>query len=488
MKKLVVIIFIFLCSFSMSEALVKLNEVMYNPEGSDSNREWIEIYNNGPSVDISSWYFNENDTYHGLYPDGFSNLNSGEYALIVKDIATVKSELGSNVKYIKSSFSLNNSGEAIAIANDSKSIVSSFTYDSGIGGDGDGKSIQFINNSWVSSIPTPGVVNSISNNSYDVDNNNIDNNDNDDDNNLKPYYSPKIELPDVILSKTDFNVKAEVTYINGGKQIKKLGGYYYLNFGDGNILESNKKIDTNYIYKEPGNYIVVFEYYSSRLSFESGEEPDSIFKKNVSVVGNNIKITGVNQQSGVTLKNNTSSIIDISNWTIKYANYKYSFPRNSYISNSSEIDILFSILKFSPIASSSNRVYLLSNSGDVISYFPNKNNKKSSLLKSNLSSKNKSNNIANSRKEEVYDGNFFNNKDSYLEQYLLDNPDKLKVDFGEDSSMVASPYNANTNNSNTSIFYALGSLLLILGIARFTKHSNNVESDNNDFGTIEIIE
>src|SRR5580700_10683565 len=43
-----VLIFIFLLPALVS-AQVIVNEVMYNPEGSDTGREWIELYNAGQS-------------------------------------------------------------------------------------------------------------------------------------------------------------------------------------------------------------------------------------------------------------------------------------------------------------------------------------------------------------------------------------------------------------------------------------------------------
>ena len=34
---------------SLASAQVVINEVMYNPQGSDSGREWVELYNQGSS-------------------------------------------------------------------------------------------------------------------------------------------------------------------------------------------------------------------------------------------------------------------------------------------------------------------------------------------------------------------------------------------------------------------------------------------------------
>jgi len=50
-----------------SNALV-INEIMYNPVGEDSGREWVEIYNNdSETYNMTGWKFNTNNTNHTLY-------------------------------------------------------------------------------------------------------------------------------------------------------------------------------------------------------------------------------------------------------------------------------------------------------------------------------------------------------------------------------------------------------------------------------------
>src|SRR3989344_6387567 len=51
----------------LARADVVINEIAYDIEGSDTDREWIEIWNNGSeSIDLSSWKLNEADTNHAL--------------------------------------------------------------------------------------------------------------------------------------------------------------------------------------------------------------------------------------------------------------------------------------------------------------------------------------------------------------------------------------------------------------------------------------
>ena len=70
--KLLVVLFLF---YSQSViASVTINEIMYDPDGSDTNREWVELYNDGgSSVDLSAWKFVEAGVNHGL-----TNFSGGD--------------------------------------------------------------------------------------------------------------------------------------------------------------------------------------------------------------------------------------------------------------------------------------------------------------------------------------------------------------------------------------------------------------------------
>ncbi len=511
-KKIAIIIYVFFWSYSFSYASVEISEIMYNPEGSDTNHEWVEIYNNGPSVDITTWHFFENDIHHGLYPEEFSSLGNGERALIVKDIATAKSELGSGIHYIKSSFSLNNTGETIAVSDENKNIIDTYSYNADDGANGDGQSLQYLNSSWNAGSPTPGILNHISaissdssantnpsnssNNNSSSENLNITDKKKKDD---EPYYIPNLEVSGVIVAQSDFDIKAEAIFVKNNKKTREFGGYYYINFGDGNILESDKHIDTTYRYRNAGNYTLVFEYYESKFAFKHGAEPDVLLMKNISVIEHNLEIASVNGFDGVVLKNSTNAMIDISNWKIIWNNHHYNFPRYSYINAGETTHVLFSTLGFKPKPEKWNTIQLLSDAYKPISIFPKyrvkKIKKRLKSIKKNYKKKSKKitkpklidfNTLPHS------DDNFFGgNSRSYLDEYLDKNPNKLEVDFGKslETSLVETQKDTKPEQHN-GIYYGLGSLILMLGAGRFMKHKyqKNEQENNKDFGTIEIIE
>jgi endonuclease YncB( thermonuclease family) len=138
-----------------------INEIMYNPDGTDSGREWIEIYNSGSlAVDIADWKLSENETNHSLaLKMGSSVIASGQYAVVAdnseKFLIDYPNFSGS---LFDSAFSLNNNGETIAIKNGDLKI-DELTYLPTQGADGNGTSLQKFSTDWKEAPATPGVEN-----------------------------------------------------------------------------------------------------------------------------------------------------------------------------------------------------------------------------------------------------------------------------------------------------------------------------------------
>ncbi|RMF55519.1 lamin tail domain-containing protein [Candidatus Woesearchaeota archaeon] len=153
-----------------------INEIMYNPStdiGDDSDLEWIELYNNGTNLSLELWHleagtktthFNltlENNTYLVIARelvdgDDSDNMSFSDYYNITNS---------TNITAIQGNISLNNqNGEILLYYNGTLNL--SVQYDSSIGADGNGFSLEFWNNSWNESIVyggTPGKENSIIN-------------------------------------------------------------------------------------------------------------------------------------------------------------------------------------------------------------------------------------------------------------------------------------------------------------------------------------
>lgn len=154
---------IFILTFFFLTTLVKanvvINEIMYNPSGSDDKHEWLEIVNTGSgSVNLTGWKLNESNTNHALtIKQRSSVLNPNEYAVIADDWATFLLDYTNYTKIlIDSSFSLLNSGETLALKDSSGAVIDEVAYANLAS---EGNSICKISDSWMECLATPGEQN-----------------------------------------------------------------------------------------------------------------------------------------------------------------------------------------------------------------------------------------------------------------------------------------------------------------------------------------
>jgi len=140
---------------------IVINEIMYDLSGSDSRREWVELYNKGTTtVDLSGWKLYENETNHSLSQhQGGLLLAENSYAIVAdnSEIFLEDNPLYTGI-LIESAFSLNNESELIAIKNQTL-LIDSFSYNAEMGASGNGNSLQKFDDKWEEALPTPGAQN-----------------------------------------------------------------------------------------------------------------------------------------------------------------------------------------------------------------------------------------------------------------------------------------------------------------------------------------
>jgi hypothetical protein len=154
---------LFFYTFNVYAAGISITEINYDLEGSDSSREWVEIYNNtGAEIDLTKYKFVESASSHNIiHHDGDANLPNNAYAVIADNPVTflVDNPSFSKTHLYDSSFSLSNDGETLSIKDPEGNIVFEINYDASLGASGTGKSLQINSlSSWVSANPTPGAV------------------------------------------------------------------------------------------------------------------------------------------------------------------------------------------------------------------------------------------------------------------------------------------------------------------------------------------
>lgn len=146
---------------------LQINEIMYNPEGSDDNREFVEIKgtNNLSGIFVGDLVGNDSLELVFWVDSNFSLIveEGFNYSGLNCSIYSAGSSIGNN---------LNNNGDAVFIYNSSGFVLDFVHYD-GILANGNGKSLELYNNYWVESLLDGGSP--CRENSFYTINNNITN-------------------------------------------------------------------------------------------------------------------------------------------------------------------------------------------------------------------------------------------------------------------------------------------------------------------------
>ena len=157
------VVFFIFAPQTQSASNIIFTEIMYNLEGTDSEHEWVEIYNNSDSeIDLSNWKFYDGDgeTKHGLNIfQGSIVIPKEEYVILVdKPEIFLEDWPEFSGIIIDSVVNLKNDSDNIKLF-DSESIeIDSVVYQNDWGADGDGNSLQLSGLNWIAQIPTPGQV------------------------------------------------------------------------------------------------------------------------------------------------------------------------------------------------------------------------------------------------------------------------------------------------------------------------------------------
>jgi hypothetical protein len=356
-------------SISFSQALV-ISEIMYDPQGSDTDREWVEVLNDtSATVDLSSYKFFENNTNHGLTSvQGSMILSPGAYAVIVDNPTKFLSDNSSfQGTLIDSTFSLSNTGEYLALKDGSGAIKDSVTYVPALGGQDDGSTLSMISGAWVRGAPTPGVQNQVSVASTQTT---ISSSQNTAPDTSSDYSVPaqqtspgadvSVVLPErkVVIAGADaeFSTKA----VSSRKTIENAD--FTWSFGDGGT-KTGKSV--GYHYEYPGDYIVIVET-KSDAGVATG-------KMKVKVVPADILITKAateNNKSYVELSNNGAYDVDLSDWCIEINGMYYVIPKNTIMLPKTSVRFVGSAMGFNAVtitASTSIRL-LYPNKSELVRY------------------------------------------------------------------------------------------------------------------------
>lgn len=346
--------FICISLFALSataKAAVIINEVMYNPQGTDSGREWIELYNDGSS-DVTlvggsgkgSWRVVDSSNHTITDPAGGVGRGSlvvpaEGYLVVTTDPATFVGEYSGSYSVVKSSLSLNNTGTTVSLVNGDGTTVDSVTYTSSQGGSDNGTSLQMASSTWVQALPTPGAANATERYDPPASEGSDSSSSSKSSSTSNPGFV-SAPLPQVFANAggdrtviVGADTKFVATAYDRDKDVINYAKFYW-NFGDGTTAEGPWVM---HHYSYPGRYAVELTITNTSLRTSN--------RITVTAEPASVALAAL-PQGGVSVKNNAGRDLDISFWQIKEGEQTFALPEYSVVLKDSSINITAKTLGF----------------------------------------------------------------------------------------------------------------------------------------------
>ncbi len=336
-------------------AQVVISEIMYDVSGSDTDREWIEVFNaGGSSVHFSDWKFFEANANHSLTSvQGGENLAAGAYAIIADNPTKFLQDWPSYSGILfDSTFSLGNTGETLAIHMPPPDLTEtdSIAYQGAWGAAGNGNSLQrtSANSSTLSeSSPTPGAGSLSSsgdggNSSPGSDTGaatstaqSTNTGNSSGDSAIMPP-APKVfadggsDRTVIVGADTEFKARA----YDEKKNIIDFSRFHW-NFGDGSTAETAR---VSHRFDYPGRYVVVLDI---------PEEKDSVADQIIVTVESMKLVLSLMPDGGIAIENRAGRTLDISRWMVRSLGRTFTIPERTFILPNSPLRISQRNLGFS---------------------------------------------------------------------------------------------------------------------------------------------
>jgi hypothetical protein len=346
-----------------ASAAVVINEVMYDVEGTDTDREWVELYNNGTeAVTIvvgsgsGSWRFVDSSAHTLKLESGSATLEAGAYALVVKNVSQFAVDypaVGGNI--FSGAISLTNTAAAVSIKDGTGGVLDEFSYNKDQGAAGDGNSLQRSGDDWIAATPTPGAANASGPTVIDDDATDTDD-DNDDEEaatTSSTLGSFTISIPKKQVATVGSSVKFTA---KPSRKAAAEQGRFEWSFGDG---AANDGLSVEHTYDFPGTYVVM-------VNGEAGDYEASA-RTEVQVIEADVDITAAitEGKTYIELTNQTAHELNMSDWQLESASSTFEFPTGMMIKSKAVLRIPGTISNISP----QGEVQLKLPSGEVISIY-----------------------------------------------------------------------------------------------------------------------
>lgn len=438
----------FLC-VSKVYASLEITEIMYDPEGTDTNREWVKLYNNGEeNINIiggqtkSAWRISGGEIKESLhYINEDLNIPAGLYAVITKNKDIFKQEYPSfSGSITTASISFNNTAGIVKIwdGNDPRNLIASKEYSA--------------------SEDVPIIDNTDTTDSTTIEDNTVTTTQS------SGGSSSKNDEPKIIITKAEIIGKNIAiaglalpldSLVTNNRGITFAVGRFVWNFGDGTKIENTSNQKLTHIYWYPGDYVLTLSFYKGH-----NIEPDGVDRMIVKVIPSGVYVSSVGgvDDPYIELENKSSYEIDLSNWIIQSPMKTFIIPEGMILLPNKKIKLSSRITGFN--IGDIGFLNIINSNGETMATYPNKiiyNSKSSSSSSSSSNIKSpsaSSNNIDNSNINE--ESNIINLNDL-------------------EASAVKSSMNLNINYYLVALFFVIGA-----GIASvlLLRKKNDIDHDN----------
>ncbi len=214
---------------------IKINEIMYDPPGNDSKKEWIEIRNLCTDlIDITKLQLEESDQKHHILAEegNIPLIEPNDFAILTNDPASFLIDHPGIKNIYKCALNLKNAGEKINLIADS-SIIDTISYypSSQNESNEQGNSWQLFSSNWHYSFPTPGKENQL----------------------FSPFSVSFSFSPPVPIQNENIIFTAQLS-----QNIEKDALNFHWDFGDGNNRDNNTTT-IDYFFNSTGTFSVILE-------------------------------------------------------------------------------------------------------------------------------------------------------------------------------------------------------------------------------------
>jgi hypothetical protein len=333
-----------LCAVRVQALMV--TEIMYDVEGTDADREWVEIFNDGESsVDLSQYRLNDGANHVLNAPpanggQGSLTFPANSYAIIAANAETFLSEHpGFSGTVIDTVLSLTNTGDTVAMTLGG-AVVTSHTYTSDDGGVGTGRTLQYIDGVWTESIASPGTAGTLQDDSEPSATETITTTSTtatSSDEEVSASEKERIaelrrqftidllEVPKTGVAGATISLKAKVS--NAYKEQYAVGRFVW-SMGDGGSREFVDDSPFQYVYMYPGEYVVTIDFYKKN---NRSLIPEKTARKTIAITAPSIRIASIDARGSVELVNDSSEERDIGGWMLSSNGTQFVFPRHTTV-------------------------------------------------------------------------------------------------------------------------------------------------------------